>query len=200
VHTQRDVQFAKDAEITKMDAIIQSLKKRLRKEERHTRNLSKRLTRIKKFAELSMEGEVIPVKVMDALTKDGLRRLSEEVGISEGDIIFVNRTDGWGRSVVKDLAGIRIMAVVTGSAALAGSDPQMVPAFRESNIPILSDRESGVQVRGKQGLAGKDQFDAALRRWHDEQVQCEREKKSEMIEHIFKEYQSERGKEVRRSG
>ena len=200
VHTQRDVQFAKDAEITKMDAIIQSLKKRLRKEERHTRNLSKRLTRIKKFAELSMEGEVIPVKVMDALTKDGLRRLSEEVGISEGDIIFVNRTDGWGRSIVKDLAGIRIMAVVTGSAALAGSDPQMVPAFRESNIPILSDRESGVQVRGKQGLAGKDQFDAALRRWHDEQVQCEREKKSAMIEHIFKEYQSERGKEVRRSG
>jgi len=200
VHTQRDVQFAKDAEITKMDAIIQSLKKRLRKEERHTRNLSKRLTRIKKFAELSMEGEVIPVKVMDALTKDGLRRLSEEVGISEGDIIFVNRTDGWGRSVVKDLAGIRITAVVTGSAALAGSDPQMVPAFRESNIPILSDRESGVQVRGKQGLAGKDQFDAALRRWHDEQVQCEREKKSAMIEHIFKEYQSERGKEVRRSG
>jgi predicted RNase H-like nuclease (RuvC/YqgF family) len=57
-----------------------------------------------------------------------------------------------------------------------------------------------VQVRGKQGLAAKEQLDAALRRWHDEQAHCEREKKSAMIEHIFKEYQSERGKEVRRSG
>jgi len=199
-HTERDIQFAKDAEITKRDAIIQSLKKRLRKEERHNRNLSKRLIRIKKFAELSMEGEVIPVKVMDALTKEGMRRLVDEVGIDAGDIVFVNRTDGWGRSVVKDLAAIPITAVITGASALAASDPQMVPAFREANIPILSDRASGVQVRGKQGLAGKEQMDAALRCWHDEQAHCEREKKSAMIEHIFKEYQSERGKEVRRSG
>ncbi len=199
-HSERDMQFAKDAEMTKRDAIIQSLKKRLRKEERHNRTLSKRVSRIKKFAELSMDGEVVPVKVMDALTKEGLRRLSLEDGIEEGDIIFVNRVDGWGRSVVKDLAGIRISAVVTGAAALAVGDPQMVPAFREAGIPLLSDRNSGVQVRGKQGLAAKEQFDAALRRWHDEQAHHEREKKSDMIEHIFKEYQSERGKEVRRSG
>jgi hypothetical protein len=199
-HSERDVQFAKDAEMTKRDAIIQSLKKRLRKEERHNRTLSKRVTRIKKFAELSMDGEVVPVKVMEALTKEGMRRLSLEDGIEEGDIIFVNRVDGWGRSVVKDLAGIRISAVVTGAAALAMGDPQMVPAFREAGIPLLSDRDSGVQVRGKQGLAAKEQFDAALRRWHDEQAHHEREKKSDMIEHIFKEYQSERGKEVRRSG
>ena len=199
-HSERDMQFAKDAEMTKRDAIIQSLKKRLKKEERYNRTLSKRVLRIKKFAELSMDGEVVPVKVMDALTKEGMRRLSLEDGIEEGDIIFVNRVDGWGRSVVKDLAGIRISAVVTGAAALAGGDPQMVPAFREAGIPLLSDRDSGVQVRGKQGLAAKEQFDAALRRWHDEQAHCEREKKSAMIEHIFKEYQSERGKEVRRSG
>ena len=199
-HSERDMQFAKDAEMTKRDAIIQSLKKRLKKEERYNRTLSKRVLRIKKFAELSMDGEVVPVKVMDALTKEGMRRLSLEDGIEEGDIIFVNRVDGWGRSVVKDLAGIRISAVVTGAAALAVGDPQMVPAFREAGIPLLSDRDSGVQVRGKQGLAAKEQFDAALRRWHDEQAHCEREKKSAMIEHIFKEYQSERGKEVRRSG
>jgi len=200
VHSQRDVQFAKDAEIVKRDAIIQSLKKRLKKEERHSGNLSKRIARIKKFAELSMEGEVIPVKVMDALTKEGMRRLALEEGIIQGDIIFVNRTDGWGRSVVKDLAGIQIKAIVTARGALAGSDPQMVPAFRDACLPILSDRDAGVQVRGRQGLAAKEQFDAALLRWHNEQAQCEREQKSAMIEHIFKEYKSERGKEVRRSG
>jgi len=200
IHSQRDVQLAKDTEIVKRDAIIQSLKKRLKKEERHSGNLSKRITRIKKFAELSMEGEVIPVKVMDALTKEGMRRLALEEGILEGDIIFVNRTDGWGRSVVKDLAVIQVKAIVTGRGALAASDPQMVPAFRDAGLPILSDRDAGVQVRGRQGLAAKEQFDAALLRWTNEQSQCEREQKSAMIEHIFKEYKSERGKEVRRSG
>jgi hypothetical protein len=200
IHTSQDAQLAKNTEVMKKDVIIQSLKKRLRKEERNNRNLLKRLVRIRQFAELSMDGEVLPVKVMDALTKEGLRRLNEDVGIEEGDIIFVTRLDGWGRSVVKDLAGIRVNAVVTGAATLAESDPQMLPVFRELEVPLLSDKDAGVQVRGKRGLCGKETLETALLRWQEEQAQHEREKKSEMIEHIFKEYKSERGKEVRKSG
>ena len=200
IHTSQDAQLAKDTEVIKKDAIIQSLKKRLRKEERHNRNLSKRLVRIKQFAELSMDGEVLPVKVMEALTKEGLRRLTEDVGIEEGDIIFVTRLDGWGRSVVKDLAGIRVKAVVTGATVLAESDPQMLPVFQELGVPLISDKDAGVQVRGKRGLCGKETLEPALIRWQEKQAQHEREKKSEMIEHIFKEYKSERGKEVRKSG
>ena len=147
-----------------------------------------------------MEGEVLPVKVMDALTKDGFRRLMDDVGIEEGDIVHVTRLDGWGRSIVKDLAEAHIRAVITGAAALAESDPQMVRVFRESGIPLLSDKDADVQVRGKQGLAGKETFEKALGRWEAEQEQHEREKKSDLIEHIFKEYKSERGKEVRKSG
>jgi uncharacterized protein len=200
IHTSQDAKIAIDSEVIKKDVIIQSLKKRLRKEERHNRNLSKRITRIKQCAELSMDGEVLPVKVMEALTKDGLRRLTEDVGIEEGDIIFVTRLDGWGKSVVKDLAGIRIKAVVTGAAVLAESDPRIPLIFRELGVPLISDKDAGVQVRGKQGLCGKETLETALLHWQEMQDQHEREKKSEMIEHIFKEYKSERGKEVRKSG
>jgi predicted RNase H-like nuclease (RuvC/YqgF family) len=200
VHTARDTELAKDTEVVKKDAVIQSLKKRLRKEERYNRNLLKRLTRIKKFAELSMEGEVVPVKVMDALTKDGLRRLAEDVGIEEGDIIFVTRTDGYGRNIVRDLAELRVRAVIAASDALVASDPQMLPLFREAGIPLLSDTQAGVQVRGKQGLAVKGTLESSLRDWQGQQEKHEWEKKSEMIEHIFKEYKSERGKEVRKGG
>jgi hypothetical protein len=200
VHTTREAEHAKDVEVVRRDAIIQSLKKRLRKEERYNRNLVKRLVRIRKFAELSMEGEVVPVKVMEALTKDGLRRLAEDAGIEEGDIIFVSRTDGWGRNIVRDLAVLRVKAVVLGADILKKSDPQMLPLFSEANIPLLSDQDAGVQVRGKQGLAAKETLDSALKNWNVRQEQHEREKKSDMIEHIFKEYKSERGKEVKKGG
>jgi hypothetical protein len=199
-HTSRDEQFAKDAEIVKRDAVIQSLKKHLRKEERHNRNLSRRLTRIKTFAELSMEGEVIPVKVMDALTKEGMWRLTEDIGIAENDIIFVNRTDGWGRSIVKDLAASHIKAVIVPAGSFGENDPMIITAFQEAGIPLLTDKDTGIQVRCKQGLAGKDQIDAALAHWNAHQMEYEREKKSAMIEHMFKEYKSERGKEVRKGG
>ena len=200
IHTVQDAQLARDTEVIKKDAVIRSLKKQVRREERRNRTLSKRLVRIRQFAELSMEGEVLPVKVMDALTKDGIRRLMDDVGIDEGDIIYVTRLDGWGRSVVRDLAETRVRAVITGSATLADSDPQMLKTFREAGIPLLSDKDAHVQVRGKQGLAGKEIFETALERWQEDQAHHEREKRSEMIEHIFKEYKSERGKEVRKSG
>jgi len=199
VHSSRDAELAKDVEVVKKDAVIRSLKKHLRKEERHNRNLAKRLARIKQFAELSMDGEVVPVKVMDALTRDGLRRLAEDVGVDEGDVVFVSRIDGWGRSIVKDLAEMRVKAVVAGAAVLAGSDPRLIPSFREAGVPLLTDKEAGVQIRGKQGLCGKDTLDQALIDWQGIQVQREREKKTELIEHIFKEYKSERGKEVKKS-
>ena len=198
--TVRDVELAKDTELVKKDAVIQSLKKHLRKEERHNRNLEKRLARIKKFAELSVEGDVVPVKVMESLTREGIRKLADDVGISEGDIIWVNRTDGWGRSVIKDLAESRITAVITGAGVLTEGDPQLVPAFRVAGLPLLSGTETAVQVRNREGLCGKEALDTALARWNDQQVKAEREKKTEMIEHIFKEYKSERGKEVRKGG
>jgi predicted RNase H-like nuclease (RuvC/YqgF family) len=55
-------------------------------------------------------------------------------------------------------------------------------------------------VKGKIGLVPKPSLEAALVHWQEGQAQLEREKKSAMVEHIFKEYKSERGKEVRKGG
>ena len=52
--------------------------------------------------------------------------------------------------------------------------------------------------KGKRGLCGKETLETALLHWQEEQDHHEREKKSEMIEHMFKEHKSERGKEVRK--
>ena len=198
--TVRESELAKEAEVAKRDTMIASLKKRLHREERRSRNLARRISRIKQFAELSLEGEVFPVKVMESLTKEGIRSLIDDIGIEAGDVVFVSRTAGWGRSVIRELAGAGVRAVITGAATLAESDPRLLPEFREAGIPLLPDKDAGVQVRGRQGLGSKDTFDAALTGWQKEQVHHEREKQSEMIEHIFKEYKSERGKEVRKSG
>jgi predicted RNase H-like nuclease (RuvC/YqgF family) len=199
-HTARDAELAKDADIARRDAIIQSLKKRFRKEERHNKSLKKRLERKKQSEEIAQEGDAVPLKVLEALTKDGLFQLTGEAGIEEGDVIYVTRTDGWGRSVVKDLADAGVVAVIVSAHALAAGDPQMPPSFRELCLPLLSAVETRAQVKGKIGLVPKEALDAALARWKGEQEQREREKKSAMVEHIFKEYKSERGKEVRKGG
>jgi len=93
-----------------------------------------------------------------------------------------------------------VTAMITSPAMLTASDPQMLPAFREAGIPFLSDIDTQAQVKGKIGRVPKDALDAALARWQEEQDRIAREKKLSMVEHIFKEYKSERGKEVRKGG
>jgi predicted RNase H-like nuclease (RuvC/YqgF family) len=200
ISTARNATLAKDTEIAKRDLIIESQKKRIRREERYNKNLLRRIARIKKFAELSMDGEVVPVKVMGSLTKDGLRSLAEDTGIEEGDVVFAGRTDGWGRSVVKDLVGMKVAAVIVGDVALSGSDSRLPMAFHDAGLPLLSISGTGAQVRGKHGLCSKEHLDAALRAWNTGHEKREREKKTELIEHIFKEYKSERGKVVKKGG
>ena len=132
--------------------MIQSLKKRFQKEERHNRNLKKSLVRKKNLPKLSMEGEAVPVKVMDALTKDGLFRLAEDVGIDEGDIIFVTRTDGWGRNVVRDLADAGVGGDCIRSTRSAAGDPRCSPPSGSCVLLLLSAMETRAQVQGKMGL------------------------------------------------
>ncbi len=88
----------KDAEIAKRDLTIQTLKKRLRREERSNRNLKKKIERQNRIDELDRSPDSIPVKMLGAFTRDAVRALSDDLGVLEGDVLYVLRIDGWGRT------------------------------------------------------------------------------------------------------
>jgi predicted RNase H-like nuclease (RuvC/YqgF family) len=190
----------KDTEITKRDAVIQSLKKRLRKEERHNKNLVRRLERMRVVEELQLSGEGVPLKVLESLTRDAVRRLDEYIGIVKDDTVFLLRTDGWGRSIVKELVDREVRVLIVPDAALAQADPQLQLAFLEFGLPLLSGEMTGARVKGMQGIADSGKIEIALKEWQAVRERHEREKKAAMLEHLFMEYRAERGKEVRRSG
>lgn len=190
----------KDAELATKDAIIESLRQQLRNEKRHGRRLKKRLDRLRTIAEVEHAEDGTPVKVLDALTRDAVRALSEEIGIGEGDILYARRTAGWGRAVVKDLATAGVQAVIAGKETPGEPDPQLVAAFREADLPLVPDRKVAADIRGKTGAVKTDALEEAIRNWEEEQKQFRREQEAERVEYLFKEYRSEREKEVRRGG
>ena len=56
----------------------------------------------------------IPVKILGAFTRDAVRALSDDLGVPEGDVLYVLRTDGWGRSVIREIGEMGVKAVITG--------------------------------------------------------------------------------------
>ncbi|MDD1678911.1 MAG: DUF460 domain-containing protein [Methanomicrobiales archaeon] len=200
LHRERSTQdqhMRRDTEIVRRDHLIQGLKHQLRKEQRYGRNLRKRLEKMRQYAALEEKEDVLPFKVLGGLTRDAVHQLSAEMGINPEDVLFVARTDGWGRSVIKELADTGVRALVVG-AFRAQVDPQLMKASTEFHLPLLFVDQVKVQVRGKSGTIDRNRFEEAFKEWEREQEARERRKRTEMLESIFREYRFEREKEVHR--
>ena len=193
-------QLRRDAEIARRDAMIQDLRQRLRREERQNRAMHRRIERMRR-PPAPVGGEAgVPVKVLDSLTRDAVQRLEAEQGIGEGDLLYVAKTAGWGRSVIRDLGERGVRALIAAAGSPQDPDPQLVGACREQPLPLLPEGKVGLRLKGKAGGADPVALAAALHEWEDGQKEREREEKKAMVEYIFREYRTEREKEVRKGG
>lgn len=200
IRSHQDRQVRSDTEIVKRDVIIQNLKKLLRKEERSNRALRKRIERMKEFDEALVSGETIPLKILPALTRDGVRMLAAEMGIRQGDVVYVARVEGFGRTPLKELSQAGISALLVGDSAGDAVIQQMDSICRDLQVPLITGDQVRVVVKGRQGAADPVRFRAAMRKWEDAQRLYEKEQKGRMLEDIFREYQSERGREMKKVG
>jgi uncharacterized protein len=198
--TRTTLRARRDTEIAKRDAIIRDLRHRLRERERAARSLEKRLERQKEAREILVEGARLPVRVLPSLTRDGVHALAQEAGIAAGDLLYVARSDGWGRSVVKDLAGLGVRALLVGTNPPPRIDPLLLDAAGEEELPVLPAPRDDVQVRGPAGSVPRELVEGGLRAWGAAREKEKTEQKKAMVEYLFKEYRTEREKEVRKGG
>jgi predicted RNase H-like nuclease (RuvC/YqgF family) len=200
IRSQQDQVFRRDAEIVKRDAVIASLKKRLRREERTSEKLRKQMQKIKAHEETGPGEQEIMFKILSSLTREGIRALSEELGIKEGDFIFVPGVEVWGRNAARELAGSGIGGLVARMPRSARFDPQLLAIFREASVPLISAEAAGAVMRGGTVTVERNRLDGAIRIWDGEQREYEREKKAHLLEEIYREYRTERGKEMKKVG
>jgi predicted RNase H-like nuclease (RuvC/YqgF family) len=147
-----------------------------------------------------VEGSRLPLKVLPSLTRDGVQALVQEAGIEGGDLLYAPRSDGWGRSVLKDLAGLGVRALLVGVPPSGRPDPLLLDASREEEMPVLPVPPDSIQVRGPAGSVARRDVDEGIGAWTRDLRKEETEKKKAMVEYLFKEYRTEREKEVRKGG
>ncbi len=184
----------RDAEVGKLDVIIANQKKKLRREERRTKQLRKQVDRLRRLATSQTGDDRLLVKAAGSLSRDAIRQVDSEFGILEGDIIAVNTTVGWGKTVLDTLAELQIRALV------GGGDGRLKDACLERGIVLLRPEETGLEVRGPVGSVDAGRFAAAVEAWQKEIALYEQGKNTEMIESIFREYRTEREREVKKDG
>jgi predicted RNase H-like nuclease (RuvC/YqgF family) len=91
-------------EIAERDRKIAVVKKQLKKEERKHKYLQLQPDRMKRYIAFQTGEKHSAFKILPQLLRDTPRKLGDEMGFGEEDLLYVLRIDEWGRSVVRELA------------------------------------------------------------------------------------------------
>lgn len=193
-------QIKADPEVARRDLIIENLKKRLRFEEKNNKKLQKRLKRMKEANPESQADDLQIVKVLTDLSRESIRSVNERIGLNSGDILQVRSPGTWGKNGIHDLAQTGIGAIIIGDRSTKTIPEDLKDLSFAEELPIIPGTLIPVLVKGEFGSCDPDQFEEALSIWQDGLEEFRKDKSEEMIEGIFREYQAQREREVRKDG
>ena len=112
---------------------------------------------MKRYVSLQAGEGCSALKVLPLLARDAVRVLDEEMGIGEEDLLYVLKIDGWGKSVVRELAEARVKAVILPRHVYTRAQEQhLTDEFRDAGLPVLSGADLSPRVKGKIGVADTD--------------------------------------------
>ncbi|HWQ65321.1 MAG TPA: DUF460 domain-containing protein [Methanospirillum sp.] len=200
LRSARSVEMKIEPEIAKRDLIIENLKHHLKTEEKSNKKLVRRLKRMKEADSGGPSPGLVAVKILPDLSRESVRMITERVGIRSGDILYIRSSGSWGKNIIHELAGIGLMVVVLGEKKGSQISPELRDISFEEELPIVSGADIPVQLRGELGYCNPDLIDDAISAWREEHSLFLRGKREEMFEGLFKEYQAERERQVKRRG
>ena len=194
---ERTADILLSEEITSRDRELAQTKKALRKEERRSKNLRIRLDRMKNYVALQAGDGCLAIKVMQLLSRDAVKSVDEEMGVNDGDILYVLKIDGWGKSVIRDLADAKIKAVIFPKLTYDRAREQhLIEEFRRINLPALSGVNLSPRVKGKIGVVNEAAFTKSLSEWDAAEEVFLKERRHEEFSGMVEEYQVQRRREV----
>ncbi|MHC1626467.1 MAG: DUF460 domain-containing protein [Methanoculleaceae archaeon] len=188
----------RDLELARKEEIIRNLRRQLRRQKRINRSLRRRLEVRQAIAGWEGDATVCTVKVMPALTRNDLRQIQKDLGLSPDDLLYLSGASGWSREVVRELARQGVRAIITAPGVAV--DPQLEAICLDLNLPLLPGDAVPVSVRGPAGTADRDLLYDALKAWEERYDRYIHEKSMEQVELILEEYRQEREREVKRGG
>lgn len=134
------------------------------------------------------------------LSRESIRSINERIGIKSGDILQVRTPGIWGKNNIHDLSQAGIGALIIGERSTGSIPEELLDLSYVEELPVLPGASVPVNIKGDFGSCDPDQLYEAMKIWQDGLDEYRRQQSEAMIDGIFKEYQAQREKQVRRNG
>ncbi len=188
-------ELKKEKEIKIRNKEIAFLHSKISESNKRLSSLNERIHKLKQIRKLEISGQVLPVKMIWAFTKDSILKTREQFGIKKDDIVLLRDASGGGAMTSRMLADFGVRAVIICNDMSHAAEEELF----NRNVPVLRAKEVNIRLDAAEELAGIDPGDIekAIDEWKRKAEARRRAAKEEWLESLVGEYRSERRREVK---
>jgi len=182
-------------EVTRLQRENERLERELEGERERAEELDRKLERLKalwkldhsNFADVDVDGELVPVKVIEQFTKTAVDATDEQYGLAAGDVVYLRDASGAGRATAERLAATDPRIVLRSGNLSEVADEVLFDA----EVPVAPAEDVTIQEIDELAVAREREVDAAIDDWHDRARERRKDRKAEMVDQIISEHRAE---------
>jgi hypothetical protein len=149
-------------EVASKVKIIKNLQKKYDEERSRRKELEKNLKLIMGMESLEVSGNVVPVKIIESFTRDGINRACEYWKIKQGDVVFLMSSEGGGSQTASLLIDMGVKAVITKDKISHPAEEE----FERNMVPILAAENLNLKVIDEFAVVEAELLTEEIENWH----------------------------------
>ena len=175
-------------EISAKLSIIKGLQEKYDYEKKRRIELEENLNSIKNIRAKELSQKVVPVKIIDTFTKEGIKSANDYWKIKKGDVVLLSNSKGGGSQTAA-------LLIKTGICAVIAMDKMSHPAeeeFERNEIPVLDAKKIDLKMIDEFAVVSKDILSLEIEKWKlkiSKKLKKEQEKK---LMGVIEEYRAHR--------
>ncbi|HMK53306.1 MAG TPA: DUF460 domain-containing protein [Methanobacteriaceae archaeon] len=163
LHYQYSKGLMEKKEINSKIVLIKGLQEKYQNEKRLRMDLEENLTAIKNIQSMEISKDVVPVKIIEFFTREGLKEACEYWKIKKGDVVFLKNSKGGGSHTASLIIQRKIKAVILNDKI---SHPA-VEEFEKNMIPLLDVDSVDLRMIDRFAVVGAYSLQKQIEEWEN---------------------------------
>ena len=185
-------------EVSRLERETDRLERELADEKERGDELESKLERLKalwkldhsNFADVAGDRDLVPVKVVEQFTRDGVQSAHEQYGIAPGDVVYLRDASGAGRSTAELLAEKEPRVVIRDGGISEAADEVLF----ENDVPVGPAEDVAIQEVDELAVARESDVEGVIADWEARAEERQKEQKAEMVDQIISEHRADEGR------
>ena len=156
----KDILYKK--EIASKVETIKRLQGKYNEEKARKCELEENLRLIKSTKDLELSKNVVPVKIVDSFTKEGIKHACEYWKIKKGDVVFLVSSEGGGSQTASLLIHMGIKAVIVADKMAHQAEEE----FEKHKIPILNEKMMDLEMIDEFAIVKFETLKKEIEQWN----------------------------------